>query len=63
MDPARADAYFLLGVLAAEHGVASKAAPLFERAVALDDSKATYHAHLARALVALEPSGGGPGGG
>ncbi len=52
-DPASAEAYFLLGVLSAEHGVAGKAAELFARAVALDAGEASYHAHLARALVAL----------
>lgn len=51
-DPDAAEAYFLLGVLSAEHGVAGKAAELFEQAVALD-ATASYHAHLARALVAL----------
>lgn len=52
-DPAAAEAYFLLGVLSAEHGVAGKAAELFERAIGLDTAEAPYHAHLARALTVL----------
>lgn len=50
-EPAHPHPYFLLGVLAAEHGNTVKALELFERAVALNPQPARYHAQLARCLV------------
>lgn len=52
-DPRAARAWFLLGVLAAEHGNHHKAAELFERATILEPGSARAHAHLGRTLVAL----------
>jgi Tfp pilus assembly protein PilF len=52
-DPGSGRAFFLLGVIAADHGNPGKAAELLERAVALDPSSARHHAHLARCLTAL----------
>lgn len=51
MDPAHPQPYFLLGILAADHGNVVKALELFERAVALNPQSARYHAQLARCLV------------
>jgi Tfp pilus assembly protein PilF len=51
--PRHADAMFLLGMIAAEHGNFGKAAEVIERAIALDDRRAEYHAHLGRCLIAL----------
>ena len=47
-----AEAYFLLGVLTAEHDNHAKAVELFDRALALQDKDARLHAHRARALLA-----------
>lgn len=52
-DPADARAWFLLGVLTAEHGNPVKAAELFGKAVALGPDVARHHAHLARCLIAM----------
>lgn len=52
-DPAAAGAWFLLGVLAAEHGRFDRAAELLARAADLDPADARAPAQLARALIAL----------
>ena len=52
-DPDDARAWFLLGVLAADHDNPSRAAELFARAAVLGPGEARHHAHLARALIAL----------
>jgi tetratricopeptide (TPR) repeat protein len=52
-EPEAARAWFLLGVLSADHQNPRKAAELFGRAAALDPGIARHHAHLARALIAL----------
>ncbi len=51
--PAFADAWFLLGMIAAEHGNLGKGAELVERAITLDPARAEYQAQLGRCLVAL----------
>jgi tetratricopeptide (TPR) repeat protein len=51
--PDFADAFFLLGVIAAEHGNFAKAADVIARALRLDGQRAEYHAQLARCLLAL----------
>jgi tetratricopeptide (TPR) repeat protein len=51
--PDYADAWFLLGALAAEHGNYGKALALIERAIALAPRKAEYEAHRGRCLIAL----------
>jgi len=50
--PQFADAFFLLGVIAAEHGNFGKAADVIGRALRLDAQRAEYHAQLARCLIA-----------
>lgn len=55
--PETADAFFLLGMIAAEHRNYAKAAELIERALTLDPGRAEYHAHLGRCLVALRRPG------
>jgi tetratricopeptide (TPR) repeat protein len=52
-DPGAARAWFLLGVLTADHDNFAKAAELFDRACGLGPEVARHHAHLARVLVAL----------
>ncbi|WP_269716624.1 tetratricopeptide repeat-containing sulfotransferase family protein [Caulobacter sp. NIBR2454] len=52
-DPGVAQAWFLLGIIAAEHGNHGKAAELLEKATALAPAMARAHAHLGRTLVAL----------
>jgi tetratricopeptide (TPR) repeat protein len=52
-DPQAAGAWFLLGVLAADHGNFGRAAELFERAAALHPSDPRLHAHLGRTLIPL----------
>ena len=52
-DPPAADAFFLLGMIAAEHGNFAKAADVMGRAIRLDSERAEYYAHLGRCLVAL----------
>jgi tetratricopeptide (TPR) repeat protein len=51
--PRHADAMFLLGMIAAEHGNFGKAAEVIERAIGMNAGRAEYHAHLARCLIAL----------
>jgi len=52
-DPANAHAYYLLGVLAADHSNHRKACQLFDRAVSLSPHRAAYLAERARSHVAL----------
>lgn len=52
-DPQAGQAWFLLGILTVEHGNHAKGAELFEKAAILDPVSARTHAHLGRALVAL----------
>ena len=52
-DPRHADALFLLGVIAAEHGNFAKALEVIDRAVALDAGRADYHAQRGRCLLPL----------
>ncbi|MET0337549.1 MAG: sulfotransferase [Caulobacter sp.] len=52
-DSGSAQAWFLLGILTAQHSNHAKAAQLFERAANLDPASARTHAHLGRTLVAL----------
>jgi tetratricopeptide (TPR) repeat protein len=52
-DLGEARAWFLLGVLTADHDNPGKAAELFERAVALAPDVARHHVHLARVMIAL----------
>jgi tetratricopeptide (TPR) repeat protein len=52
-DPASAGAMFLFGMIAAEHGNFRKASEVIQRAVDLDSTRAEYHAHLGRCLIAL----------
>ena len=52
-DPGAARAWFLLGVLAADHDNPLKAAELFGRAAALDAADPKAPAQLARCLIAL----------
>ena len=51
--PDFADAFFLLGIIAAEHGNFAKAADVIARALRLDAQRADYHAQLSRCLIAL----------
>ncbi len=52
-DPSDARAWFLLGVIAADHDNPVKAAELFDRAADLAPGIARHHAHLARTMIAL----------
>lgn len=52
-DPRNAQAYFLLGVLTADHTNHAKAVDLFDRALLCDASHAGAHAQKARSLIAL----------
>src|SRR5262245_5196146 len=52
-DPNYSEAFFLLALIAADHNNFAKAADVLGRAIRLDGTKARYHAHLARCLVAL----------
>ena len=51
--PDCAEAFFLLGLIAAEHHNLSKAADVISRAIRVDARQAEYHAQLARCLVTL----------
>ena len=51
--PLFADAYFLLAMIAAEHSKFAKATEVIDRALRLDATRAEYHAHRARCLLAL----------
>ena len=53
LDPATPDAFYLLGVLTAEHDNHGKAVELFERAIALANQVGRYHAWRGRSLIAL----------
>ena len=52
-EPRFADAWFLLGMIAADHGNVGKGAELVERAIFLG-ARAEYHAQLGRCFVALQ---------
>ena len=49
----RAEAYFLLGAIAAAHDNHAKALELFDRAITLETGDGRYHAHRAKTLVSL----------
>lgn len=51
--PAEGRAWFLLGVIAADHDNPVRAAELFTKAVELAPAAARHHAYLARTLIAL----------
>lgn len=51
--PRTGRAWFLLGLLAADHGNTAKAAELFQKAVLLDPAAARHHAQFARTLIGL----------
>jgi tetratricopeptide (TPR) repeat protein len=53
VEPAHAEAWFLLGMVAAEHGNFTKALELVDRALAAAPDSAEYHAHRARCLISL----------
>lgn len=52
-EPGHADALFLLGMIAAEHGNFAKALELVDRALALAPASAEYHAQRGRCLLAV----------
>jgi tetratricopeptide (TPR) repeat protein len=54
LDPGNARAYFLLGILAGDHGNIAKALELMDRAIGFDAGVSRYHAHRARYLLALQ---------
>lgn len=49
-----AGAYYLLAIIALEHGNFAKAHELLERAVVLEADRPEFHAQLARCLIALQ---------
>jgi tetratricopeptide (TPR) repeat protein len=51
--PDFADAFFLLAMIAAEHGNFGKAIEVIDRALALEPGRADYHAQRGRCLVSL----------
>jgi tetratricopeptide (TPR) repeat protein len=51
--PDFADAFFLLAMIAAEHGNFGKALEVVDRALALDSTRSDYHAQRGRCLIAL----------
>ena len=51
--PDFADAFFLLAMIAAEHGNFGKALEVVDRALALDSARSEYHAQRGRCLIAL----------
>jgi tetratricopeptide (TPR) repeat protein len=53
VEPAHAEAWFLLGMVAAEHGNFTKALELIDRALAAAPDSAEYHAQRARCLISL----------
>ncbi len=55
--PDSAEAYYLLGILTADHENHTKACELFARAVELEASIGRYHADHARSLIALNQRG------
>ena len=52
-EPSFAGAYFLLGVLAGDHGNVAKALELMDRAIGIEPDVSRYHAHRGRYLLAL----------
>jgi tetratricopeptide (TPR) repeat protein len=52
-EPLYPDAYYLLALIAAEHGNYRKALDVIERALRLDRQRAEFHAQRARLLIAL----------
>jgi Flp pilus assembly protein TadD len=52
-DRANSEAHYLLGIVSAELGKFANAAEFIEKAIALDNSRADYHAHLSRCLSLL----------
>ncbi|HTE43200.1 MAG TPA: sulfotransferase [Steroidobacteraceae bacterium] len=52
-DAAHADAMFMLGMIAVEHGNFGKAVEVIRRAIELDGGRPEYHAQLGRCLIAL----------
>jgi tetratricopeptide (TPR) repeat protein len=52
--PEHADALFLLGAIAAEHGNFGKALELIDRALAIGPERADYHAQRGRCLLPLQ---------
>lgn len=57
-DDTNGRAWFLMGVIAADHGNAGRAAELFEKAALLDPQEARGHAFLARAKLGLNDAPG-----
>jgi tetratricopeptide (TPR) repeat protein len=55
-DPAHADAFFLLAMIAAEHGNFGKALEVIDRALAIDARQSEYYAQRGRCLIALHRS-------
>lgn len=51
--PDFADAFFLLAMIAAEHGNFGKALEVIDRALALDPDRSDYHSQRGRCLIAL----------
>lgn len=51
--PDFADAFFLLAMIAAEHGNFAKAVEVIDRALAIDPDRADYHAQRGRCLVSV----------
>jgi tetratricopeptide (TPR) repeat protein len=58
VDPAHADALFLLAMIAAEHGNCAKALEVVDRAIAIDARQSEYHAQRGRCLIAMHRSRG-----
>jgi tetratricopeptide (TPR) repeat protein len=56
VDPAHADALFLLAMIAAEHGNFAKALEVLDRAIAIDAGQSEYHAQRGRCLIAMQRS-------
>ncbi len=48
-----AEAFFVLAMIAVEHGNPGKAAEVLDRAIALEPEDARYHAHRARCLLSI----------
>jgi tetratricopeptide (TPR) repeat protein len=53
-DPRHADALFLLGIIAAEHGNYGKALDVIDRAIAIEPHNSEYLAQRGRCLIALQ---------
>ena len=53
-DPQFADAFFLLSVIAAEHGNFGKGLEVVERALRVDERQSRYHAQRGRCLLGLQ---------